>query len=118
MALSAGWTLLVGIFGLVLAGLWAFTDHAAAYQNENLLQLNPLQLALLPMLLRTTWSSTRGVWIAGFLAILSLAGLLLKLVPGFYQVNGEIIGLSLPIHIGVAAGLYYLSRWMPSRASA
>jgi hypothetical protein len=117
MALSTGWTLLAGIFGVVLAGLWAFTDHAAAYHNENLLQLNPLQLALLPMLLRSTWSSTPRVWVAGFLAALSLAGLLLKLVPGFYQVNGEIIGLTLPINIGVAAGLYYLSRWMPSRAS-
>jgi hypothetical protein len=118
MALCGGWSLLAGIFGLVLAGLWAFTDHAAAYQNENLLQLNPLQLVLFPMLLRSTSLSSRPVWVAAFLAALSLAGLLLKLVPGFYQVNGDIIGLTLPIHIGVAAGLYYLSRRMPSRASA
>jgi hypothetical protein len=119
MTLSGGWTLLVGIFGLVLAGLWAFTDHAAAYQNENLLQLNPLQLTLFPLLLRSTPTSTRRrVWVAGFLAALSLIGLLLKLVPGFDQVNGEIIGLALPIHLGVAAGCYYLSRCIPSRASA
>jgi hypothetical protein len=119
MALSAGWTLLAGIFGLVLAGLWAFTDHAAAYQNENLLQLNPLQLALLPLLVRSTSSSTgRLVWISGFLAALSLAGLVLKLLPGFYQVNAEIIGLALPIHLGLAAACYYLSRCIPSRASA
>ena len=118
MALSGGWTLLVGIFGLVLAGLWAFTDHAAAYQNENLLQLNPLQLALFPLLLRSTSSSRqRRVWVAGFLAALSSAGLLLKLVPGFNQVNGEIIGFALPVHFGVAAGCYYLSRCIPSRAS-
>ena len=118
-ALSGGWTLLVGIFGLVLAGLWAFTDHAAAYQNENLLQLNPLQLALFPLLVRSTPSSQRRrVWLAGFLVALSAGGLLLKLVPGFYQVNGEIIGLALPIHLGVAAGCYYLSRCIPSRASA
>ena len=119
MALTAGWTLLVGFFGLVLAGLWAFTDHSAAYQNENLFQLNPLQLALFPLLLGSTSTSTRWrLRFAGFLAALSLAGLLLKLVPGFYQVNGEIIGLTLPIHLGVAAGFYYLSRWIPSRASA
>jgi hypothetical protein len=119
MALSGGWTLVAGIFGLVLAGLWAFTDHAAAYQNENLLQLNPLQLTLVPLLLRSTSSSTRmRLWVAAFLAALSLAGLLLKLVPGFYQVNGEVIGLALPIHLGVAAGWYYLSRCIPSRASA
>ncbi len=119
IALSGGWTLVVGIFGLILAGLWAFTDHAAAYRNENLLQLNPLQLALFPLLLRWNSSSARRrVWVAGFLAALSVAGLLLKLIPGFYQVNGEIIGLALPIHLGVAAGCYYLSRCMPSRASA
>ena len=118
-ALAGGWTLLAGIFGLVLAGLWAFTDHAAAYQNENLLQMNPLQLALFPMLVRSTSNATRlRVWVAGFLAALSLAGVLLKLVPGFYQVNGEIIGLALPIHLGVAAGCYHLSRCIPSRASA
>ena len=116
---SGGWTLLAGIFGLVLAGLWAFTDHAAAYQNENLFQLNPLQLLLFPLLLRSASSSVRWrLWVAGFLAALSLAGLLLKLLPGFYQVNGEIIGLALPIHLGVAAGCYYLSRCIPSRASA
>jgi hypothetical protein len=68
---------------------------------------------------RSTASSVRlRAWVAGFLAALSLTGLLLKLVPGFYQVNGEIIGLALPIHLGVAAGCYYLSRCIPSRASA
>jgi hypothetical protein len=119
VALGGAWTLLAGIFGLVLAGLWAFTDHAAAYQNENLLQVNPLQLALFPVLVRSSSSSARRrVWVAGFPAALSLAGLLLKLLPGFYQVNGEIIGLALPINLGVAAGCYYLSRRIPSRASA
>ena len=119
MAVSGGWTLLAGLFGLVLAGLWAFTDHTAAYQNENLFQLNPLQLALFPLLVRSTSSSAQlPVWVAGFLAALSLAGLLLKPIPGFYQVNGEIIGLALPIHLGVASGCYYLSRCIPSRASA
>ncbi|HET6779263.1 MAG TPA: DUF4105 domain-containing protein [Gemmatimonadales bacterium] len=119
VAVSGGWSLLAGLFGIVLAGLWAFTDHSAAYQNENLFQVNPLQLALFPLLLRSTFASPRWrLWVAGFLAALSLAGLLLKLVPGFYQVNGEIIGLALPIHLGVAAGCYYLSRCIPSRASA
>jgi hypothetical protein len=76
-------------------------------------------LALLPLLVRSTSSATRRrVWISGFLAALSLGGLVLKLIPGFSQVNGEVIGLALPIHLGVAAGCYYLSRCIPSRASA
>jgi hypothetical protein len=119
LAFSSGWALLAGLFGVVLAGLWLFTDHSAAYHNENLLQLNPLALALFPLLLRSTPSWTRGaLWVAGLLTALSLAGLLLKLTPGFYQVNGEIIGLALPIHVGVTAGCHYLSRCIPSRASA
>jgi hypothetical protein len=118
LALSSGWALLSGIFGLVLTGLWAFTDHTAAYYNENLLQLNPLALLLFPLLLRSAPSATRGgLLLAGFLTALSLTGLLLKLLPGFYQVNAEIIGLAMPMNVGVTAGCYYLSRCIPSRAS-
>jgi hypothetical protein len=36
--------------------------------------------------------------------------LLLKLFPAFYQVNGEIIALALPVHLGVAAGLWRATR--------
>ena len=110
LALSAVWALLAGVLGLLLAGLWAFTDHSAAYGNENLFQLNPIALALLPLLPRLTRpSGHRTVMIvAGSLAILSLMGLLLKALPGFYQVNGEIIALALPIHLGVVLGVRQL----------
>jgi membrane-associated phospholipid phosphatase len=51
--LAAVWATVGGLGGLVLAGLWAFTDHTMAYRNENLFQLNPLLLglaALVPLL--------------------------------------------------------------------
>jgi hypothetical protein len=41
---------------------------------------------------------------------LAVVGLLLKLLPGFYQVNGEIIALALPVHLGVAAAIWQLRR--------
>jgi hypothetical protein len=44
----------------------------------------------------------------------SLVGLLLKLVPTFYQVNLEIIALVLPIDLALAAGTYLLVRNRPS----
>ncbi|HEU5304497.1 MAG TPA: DUF4105 domain-containing protein [Gemmatimonadales bacterium] len=102
---SAVWALVVGIAGLVVAGLWAFTDHAAAYRNENLLQASFVVL-LLPWWVR----KGRGVTVALVVAALAALGLFLKLFPPFFQVNGEIIALALPAHLGVAAGLMQMTR--------
>ena len=115
MALSTVWALAAGILGLLLAGLWGFTDHSAAYHNENLFQLNPIALALLPLLPRLTRATgnRRAIMVAGVVAVLSLMGLLLKALPGFYQVNGEIIALALPIHLGVGLGIRQLIRPSP-----
>jgi hypothetical protein len=113
LALSGTWAVMVGAVGLVVAGLWAFTDHTAAYNNENLLQLNPLAWALLPLLPRSARHPSMhraGLIVAALVAALSLAGLMLKLLPAFYQVNIEIIALALPIHLGVAAGAWRLAR--------
>jgi len=98
--------------GLMLVGLWTLTDHTAAYHNENLFLLNPLSLALLPLLPRSgrSWGERRGLILAGLVAGLGVVGLLLKLLATFYQVNGEIIALALPIHLGVAAGMWQLNR--------
>jgi hypothetical protein len=113
IAVSGIWALMVGIPGLVLVGLWTLTDHTAAYNNENVLQANLLALALLwlvPRAARQSVMRRRALVLAAIVAGLSLVGLLLKLFPAFYQVNGEIIALALPVHLGVAAGLRQLSR--------
>ena len=111
------WGLLGGA-GVVIAGLWAFTDHAAAYRNENLLQVSFLALGFVwwgtrsgknPLAARRAWR------LALLLLVLSVLGVFLKLLPQFFQVNWEIIGLALPIHLGVAAGLWQLSRSYPRR---
>jgi hypothetical protein len=116
MMVSGGWALLVGILGLILVGLWALTDHTAAYRNESVLQASLLALALLPLrpgAARQGPGSRRALLLAGLVAGLSMAGLLLKLSPAFYQVNGEIIALALPIHLGVAAGIARLTGKRP-----
>jgi len=104
------WGLLMGLAGTVLAGLWTLTDHVAASRNENVLQVNPLALLLLSVLLllfREGVEATRAIrGVALVLAGLSAIGLALKALPGFYQVNGPIIALALPVHLGVAAALY------------
>jgi len=105
----AGWALLVGLAGTVLAGLWGLTDHVMAYRNENLLQMSPLALFILPFLFGAVRGSPgRGraaFAVAATVATLSALGLAAKLLPGFDQVNGPVIALALPAHLGVALGL-------------
>jgi hypothetical protein len=48
--------------------------------------------------------------VAVVVAGLSLLGLLLKLLPGFDQVNQPVIALALPAQAGIAAALWRLSR--------
>jgi hypothetical protein len=108
LTLAGGWAAVAGLAGLVLAGLWGLTDHVAASHNENLLQVSPLALLLLPSLrpaLRGKDAARLGYRVALVLAGLSVAGLGLKLVPGFGQVNGPVIALALPAQLGIAAAL-------------
>jgi hypothetical protein len=114
IVLLCAWALLVGIAGLILAGLWGLTDHTAAYNNENVLQADLLALFVLVLIPRWVLGSRSAARSALALAIivaaLSVVGLLLKLFPAFYQVNGAIIALALPAHAGVAGGLWQLTR--------
>jgi len=117
LALAVGWAALAGLAGLVLAGLWGLTDHLMAYRNENLLQLDPLTLLLVPMLFAAVRGERkdRRVRLAVAVAGLSLLGLGLRFLPGFHQVNGPIVALALPANLGLAAALVRLVR-TPSTA--
>jgi hypothetical protein len=105
------WSMLVGAVGIMLAFLWWFTDHATSAQNENLLHANPIGLvlviALLAVVFRAQWARTAARWLAVGMAGLSLLGLVLKVLPAMYQVNGEVIVLLLPAHIGLAVGAWH-----------
>ncbi len=116
--ISILWGLVGGLGGVVLAVLWAFTDHVMAYRNENLLQLNPLLLGLavlVPLGLAGVYRAARWArLLALVLASLSLAGFILQALPGLNQVNGPVIALMLPIHLGVATGLLRAIRPEPA----
>jgi hypothetical protein len=108
------WWLVSGIAGLVVTGLWGFTDHSAAYRNENVLQTNLLALPLLWFGTRLVFGSRSAarpaILLACVIAGLSAMGLLLKLLPQFDQVNGSIVALALAAHAGIGAGLWRLGR--------
>jgi hypothetical protein len=103
------WAFFTGLGGLALAALWAFTRHDFSYRNENLFQLNLLSLALAVILPAAMRAGSRRFRLALILAVAVVAvgvvGLLLKIAPPFFQANLTVIGLVLPIHLGLAVGL-------------
>lgn len=109
LLVGGAWALFAGVGGLMLAALWGLTDHNATYANENLLQLCPLALVLLFLLPGVARRDARvapfTARIALAIALASLAGLVIKLLPGPSQVNWEILALAVPVNLGLAVGL-------------
>jgi hypothetical protein len=107
--LAVAWTLTTGIAGSLLAFLWAFTDHAVAYRNENLFQANLLALPLVVLIPGwkngEAWAARPAVRLAVLVAAVSLLGVIVKVLPMFYQDNMELLALAVPAHLGLAAGL-------------
>ncbi|MFZ2237128.1 MAG: DUF4105 domain-containing protein [Dokdonella sp.] len=99
-------SLFFGLGGLVLIGLWGFTEHQSAWRNENLLLLNPLCLLLLPTWIgafRRGWKvSPRAQVLAWIILFCAAVGLFLKVLPSFVQANLHWILLILPIHLALA----------------
>jgi hypothetical protein len=111
-ALGSVWSLFAGVAGMVMALSWMLTDHFFMYRNENLLQLSPLSLVLVPLLISLGLGGRRSMlaWrVSAIVAAMSLVGLLLQLAPGVDQTNGEVIALALPVHLGVAWGTRLLA---------
>lgn len=107
---AAGLYLLVaGVLGLAMALLWAVSGHEVAWRNENLWQFNLGALAMLALLPRVGRHGGRapsaGRWLVMVIAAASIAGLLLKVIPGFDQDNWDIIALALPANLGLAAAV-------------
>lgn len=112
--LGTAWSLIAGLLGVVLLGLWLFTDHATSAWNENVLLFNPLLLGL-AVLIPTAVRGRRGAAestarLALAVAGIALAAAVFKVLPWFSQVNGELIALALPVNLGLAAGLWALRR--------
>jgi hypothetical protein len=112
--LGGAWLLVAGVLGVVLSGLWLFTDHEAAYRNENLLLFHPLALVLAVLFPAVLYRSGRiEAWttgVAGAVAGLAVLAVLVKALPWFHQVNGELLALVVPVHLAIAAVVWLLLR--------
>lgn len=133
LLVSGIFELAAGFGGVALTALWALTNHVYSYYNENLLQANDLSLILAVLIIVSVWRRTparamtsdsdaqvadhAGVVgtfasrLAMLVAGLSVLGLAIKILPAFHQVNGEIIALVLPAHLGIALALARKSVW-------
>ncbi len=110
------WLLLMGLGGAFILWGWIATDHDVTRPNENVLHVSILALplaVLLPMLVfgwQRSFMAARNITI--LMAGLSLLGLMLKALPGFYQVNWVIIALCLPPNLALAYVAWRLARPM------
>jgi hypothetical protein len=112
----------VGLLGTALLLSWFFTDHVFWALNENAFQANPVSLILAGLLIREALNrkghpagsvaGTRVVTMAKVVGGVAIAGLFAQVLPGFDQVNGEVLAVLLPAHLGLAWGA--LRAWPPS----
>jgi hypothetical protein len=95
--LCGAWVLICFTNGLVLAGLWLFTDHEVARLNANLLFFNPLVIvAFIPALHRMGAAVFAG-------GVVVAAALLL--LPK-HQYNLDVLVLLAPVNLAAALYLY------------
>jgi hypothetical protein len=112
ITIGTTWCVVAGIVGTVMALSWLATDHVFMYRNENLLQLSPLSLLaglLLPWAIARGFRRPAAAVAVRVVAGLSIAGFVLQALPGLDQVNGETIALALPVHLGLAFGVWALT---------
>jgi len=111
--MAAAWSLLAGIFGLVLV-LVLLTDHWSMTWNETVLLLNPVSLGLVFLApfaaMGRTKAGVRAALLSKVVAGIALVGLVAQVMPSTPQSTWMLIAFFLPIHLGVAFGLHRLAR--------
>ncbi|MBI4700009.1 MAG: DUF4105 domain-containing protein [Deltaproteobacteria bacterium] len=101
--------LVFGFLGTCFVLLWTLTDHEVGYANENILQCAPWALALavygIGVALDRPAALRKAYWLTLGAAAAAALGLVLKVLPWFYQDNWQVIGLMLPLWAGGALAL-------------
>ena len=105
-ALGGAWLLVAGLLGTALLLAGTVTRHVYMGRNENLLVASPL-LFLLAVPFAVTVLSRGRRWtrftaaLAGVVAALTAAALVIKVVPLFDQRNAEILAVAVPVNLAL-----------------
>jgi hypothetical protein len=102
---QSGLGLFFGVVGLLLLFMMTLTNHDYTYNNSNILYINPLLLAALPLGLTLAWTRDgrkrerarlflKVLWTYVFLG--GILTMVIKLFPGFWQQNQVTQALVLP----------------------
>lgn len=113
-AFSVLWFGLGGLLGTALLLAGTVTKHLP-YMGANLtvLQLHPLMLIAALVITMASWRGARSraaVGVSALIAILSLLGLLLQLVPSLYQQSGVVLAVVVPVQVAYAVAMWRLPR--------
>lgn len=109
--------LIVGLLGLGLVALWAMTDHAVAFRNQNTLLLSPLAILLPWFGMRAVFRGAKGIkamhMLAFVMTAMALLALCLKGIAVEWQDNGTLIAFFLPCWSGLWAATALAKRRLP-----
>jgi len=101
------WSILAGALGTLLLLSWFLTDHFFWTLNENIFQANPTSLVLgIALLASLRQNESKSlIRVARAVCAIAFLGLIVKILPGIDQVNGEIIALTFPVNLGLYLGI-------------
>lgn len=111
-AFSALWFGIGGVLGTVLLMAGTVTKHLPYMgANHTMLQLHPLMLVAAVVVTMALWRGTRrraAVGVSALVALLSVVGLVLPLMPSLYQQNGVVLAVVVPVHLAFTIALLRL----------
>ena len=113
-AFSVLWFGLGGLLGTALLLAGTVTKHMP-YMGANLtvLQLHPLMLIAAVVITMASWRGARSraaLGVSVLIAVLSLVGLLLQLVPSLHQQSGVVLAVVVPVQVAFAVAMWRLPR--------
>ncbi len=106
------WYLVGGLLGTALLLAATVTKHAPFMgANTTLLSLHPLLLVAavaVPIAFARHQPSKIAVGVSATIAVLSLCGALVQLVPSLTQTSGVVLATIVPVHVAIAIGTWRL----------